>query len=159
MLRSIPAIQPVATNDLIHPPYGFGVRIDPVYKIPAFHTGMDFSSDIGTKVYATGDGEVINSDYNNNGYGLNIKLDHGFSYKTLYAHLSKIFVKTGQKVKRGEVIGLVGSTGKSVGPHLHYEVIVNDVAVNPISFFYNDLSPEQYARLVEDVAKINTKLD
>lgn len=158
-IASIPAIQPVASKMLNHAPYGFGPRIDPVYKTPAFHHGMDFSAATGTEIYATGNGTVTKANFNKHGYGYHVRIDHGYGYSTLYAHMHKILIKKGEKVKRGQLIGLVGNTGKSVGPHLHYEVRINDKAVDPVNYFYNDLTPEQFEELVKLAKTSNTKLD
>src|SRR5690606_8661624 len=149
MLSCIPAIQPVNNKDLKKLISGFGWRVDPIYKTSRMHTGVDFSANIGTDVYATGDGvvEVVESD--TWGYGKSIVINHGFGYKTRYAHLSAFKVKVGKKVKRGELIGLVGNTGKSTGPHLHYEVELNGKKINPINFFHSDLTPEEYEKLIE----------
>jgi len=149
MLRHIPAIQPVLNKQLKRISSYFGYRIDPIYKIKKHHDGIDFTAPIGTPVYATGDGIVTLVKYSNRGYGNQIEISHGYSYKTKYAHLSKIMVKEGDSVKRGQIIGLVGNTGKSVGPHLHYEVRKNNVPINPINFFFQDLSPEEYDRMIE----------
>lgn len=149
LLVCVPAIQPVNNKDLKRMVSGFGWRIDPVYKTSRMHTGVDFSADIGTEVYATGDGVVEELENGSWGYGKCIVLNHGFGYKTRYAHLSEFKVKAGQKVKRGELIGLVGNTGKSTGPHLHYEVEMNGNKINPINFFHSDLSPEEYEKLIE----------
>ena len=147
-LASLPAIQPVRNSDLKRVASGYGWRIDPIYKTTKMHWGLDFAADIGTEIYATGDGivEVVND--NDWGYGKEIVINHGFGYKTRYAHQSKFMVKKGQKVKRGEVIGLVGSTGKSTGPHLHYEVEKDGQKVNPIGYFHSDLSPEQFEEII-----------
>lgn len=155
----IPAIQPIPNNNLNHAPYGYGPRMDPVYHIPAFHYGMDFSAPTGTHVYATGNGKIIEANYNANGYGNIIRVDHGYGYITVYAHLSAFKAKVGDEVKRGQVIGLVGNTGKSVGPHLHYEVRVNGEAVNPINYYFNDLTPAQYTQMVAMSSASNTKMD
>lgn len=149
MLASIPAIQPVNNKDLKQMASGYGFRIDPIYKTRKMHTGMDFTANIGTEVYVTGDGVVESLEISAWGYGKCIVVNHGFGYKTRYAHLSAFKVKKGQRLKRGEIIGLVGSTGKSVGPHLHYEVEKGRAKVNPIHYYHNDLSPEQYERLLE----------
>jgi murein DD-endopeptidase MepM/ murein hydrolase activator NlpD len=149
MLASIPAIQPVSNEDLTRMASGFGYRTDPVYKTIKFHAGMDFTAPIGTPIYATGDGKVIQADAESRGYGNHVRISHGYGYTTLYGHMSKMAVKVGQKVKRGDVIGYVGSTGKSVGPHCHYEVRKNDEPINPINFYFNDLTPEQYAQMIE----------
>jgi murein DD-endopeptidase MepM/ murein hydrolase activator NlpD len=149
LLACIPAIQPVRNIDLKKRISGFGFRIDPIYKTKQMHTGMDFTADKGTDVYVTGDGVVEEIERKKWGYGNCIIVNHGYGYKTRYAHLSKINIKKGQKLKRGELIGLVGSTGKSTGPHLHYEVEVNGKKVNPIGYYHSDLSPEQYEQLLE----------
>lgn len=149
MLTTIPAIQPVRNNELKRPIGGFGMRIDPIYRTPMMHSGVDFTADTGTEVYATGDGVVEKVETKRWGYGKNIVINHGFGYKTLYAHLSKFEVKEGQKIKRGQLIGLIGSTGRSTGPHLHYEVIKDGVKVNPIGYFHSDLTPAQYEQLLE----------
>lgn len=149
MLACIPAIQPVRNSELKRRIGGFGVRIDPIYRTRMMHSGLDFTADRGTEVYATGDGVVEVVESKRWGYGKSIVINHGFGYKTLYAHLSKFEVKQGQKIKRGELIGLIGSTGKSTGPHLHYEVIKDGVKVNPIGYFHSDLTPEQYEQMLE----------
>ena len=148
-LASIPSIQPVHNKDLTRLASGFGWRIDPVYRTPRMHWGLDFTAPTGTEVYATGDGIIESIETLSWGYGKNIVIDHGFGYKTRYAHLSAFKVKKGQKVNRGQVIGLVGNTGKSTGAHLHYEVEKNGVKVNPISYFFNDLTPEEYDALLQ----------
>ena len=149
ILACIPAIQPVRNSDLKRRIGGFGWRIDPIYKTRRRHTGIDFTANKGTEIYATGDGVVVALERKKWGYGLSIIIDHGYGYQTRYAHLSKFKVQKGQKIKRGELIGLIGSTGKSTGPHLHYEVVVNGVKVNPIGYFHSDLTPEQYERMLE----------
>ncbi|PWL27696.1 MAG: peptidase M23 [Fluviicola sp. XM-24bin1] len=149
MVLCIPSIQPVRNSELKRPIGGYGIRIDPIYRTRMMHSGLDFTADRGTEVYATGDGVVVKVESKRWGYGKSIIIDHGFGYKTLYAHLSKFEVKEGQKIKRGELIGLIGSTGKSTGPHLHYEVIKDGVKVNPIGYFHSDLTPEQYEQMLE----------
>jgi murein DD-endopeptidase MepM/ murein hydrolase activator NlpD len=149
MLASIPAIQPMANKDLKRMASGFGWRTHPIYKTQHFHTGMDFAANIGTPIYATGDGTVERADDTEQGYGNHVVLNHGFGYNTLYGHMSKYAVRAGQKVKRGDVIGYVGSTGMSTAPHLHYEVIKNGEKINPVNFYYNDLSPEEYKLMLE----------
>lgn len=149
MLSSIPAIQPVKNKELKRMASGFGYRIDPIYKTRRMHTGMDFTANIGTAVYATGDGVVEALERSGWGYGNCIVINHGYGYKTRYAHLSAFKVKQGQKIKRGELIGLVGNTGKSTGPHLHYEVEKGGKKVNPIHYYHSDLSPAQYEKLIE----------
>lgn len=149
MLSSIPSVQPIPNKKLERMASGYGWRVDPVYKITKFHEGMDFTAPVGTDVYVTGDGTVEVVNYSFNGYGNEIVVNHGYGYKTRYAHLSKFKVRQGQKVKRGDVIGSVGNTGKSTGPHLHYEVLKNGVATNPVYFYYNDLRDADFARMVE----------
>lgn len=151
MLASIPAIQPVANKNLKQTASGYGTRIDPIYKTVKFHEGMDFSANVGTPVYVTGNGKVTQAGWDGL-YGNSITIDHGFGYVTRYAHLSKIKVRRGQKVIRGEVIGEVGSTGKSTGPHLHYEVHVKGKVVNPVNYYFMDLSADDYDRMVEMAA-------
>ncbi len=149
MLQSVPSIQPILNKQLTHIASYFGYRTDPVYGVRKHHDGIDFTAHTGTPIHATGNGVVVKAENSNGGYGNEIEIDHGFSYKSKYAHLSKILVTVGQKVKRGQIIGLVGNTGKSTGPHLHYEVRRNDVPINPINFFFMDLSPEEYDRMIE----------
>ena len=149
MLSCIPAIMPVKGTDIYRISSHFGHRTDPFYKVTKFHGGIDFSGPTGLGIYATGDGVVVKVEKIKNGYGNNIIIDHGYGYKTRYAHLQTIKVKKGEKVKRGQEIGTLGSTGKSTAPHLHYEVIKNNKAVNPINFFYNDLTPEEYDKILE----------
>jgi len=150
MLASIPAIQPVNNKDLRRIGSYFGTRMDPFYKVRKFHEGMDFSASVGTEVYATGNGTVLSAGRDmDGGYGNQVILDHGFNYSTRYAHLSRIFVKPGQKILRGQIIGYVGNTGKSTSPHLHYEVRKNGIPLNPIYFFFNDISPEQFQMMLE----------
>lgn len=151
MLKCIPAIQPVSNKNLKHTASGFGVRIDPIYQTPKFHGGMDFSANTGTPVYVTGDGTVTSADWET-GYGNIIEVDHGFGYRTRYAHLSAMDVRRGQRVQRGEVIGKVGSSGKSTGPHLHYEVLVNGHKVNPVNYYFMDLSAEDYDKMIQMAA-------
>jgi murein DD-endopeptidase MepM/ murein hydrolase activator NlpD len=148
LLASIPAIQPISNQDLRRLSSYFGYRTDPYYKVLKFHEGVDFSAPPGTEIYTTGDGVVIVSDRAKTGYGNQIIIDHGFGYKTMYAHLQSFKVRKGERVKRGQVIGTVGSTGKSTSPHLHYEVWKNNVPVNPINYFFNDITPEQYEEIL-----------
>ena len=159
LLAAIPAIQPVANQDLERIASGFGYRIDPIYKIPKMHAGLDFTAPQGTTIYATADGVVKEANNNAGGYGNHIVINHGYGYETLYGHMVRMKARRGQRVKRGEVIGWIGSTGKSTGPHLHYEVIKNGVKVDPIYFFYNDLTPEQYDRLLKLAATRNQSFD
>ena len=158
MLASIPAIQPIENKDLKRMASGYGYRIHPIYKIRKLHTGMDFTAPQGTPIYATGDGKVGKVRRSRKGYGNHVVIDHGYGYQTLYAHMSKYIVYRGQKVKRGEVIGYVGSTGTSVAPHLHYEVIKNKRKINPVNFYYNDLSPEEYDKVIEISSRPNQSL-
>ncbi|MCC7298226.1 MAG: M23 family metallopeptidase [Bacteroidia bacterium] len=156
VINSIPAIQPVANKELNRMASGYGYRLDPFYHTASFHAGMDFTCDIGTEVYATGDGVVMKSMNDGWGYGNHVIISHGFGYTTLYGHLSRIAVRPGTRVKRGQVIGYVGSTGRSTGPHLHYEVRKNDNPLNPAFFYHNDLTDEQYQRMLE-LSKRETK--
>ncbi|PLX04280.1 MAG: peptidase M23 [Marinilabiliales bacterium] len=153
MLASLPAIQPVNNTDLKRIASYFGYRIDPIYKVNKFHAGLDFSAPQGTPIVATGDGTVTKTKKSKRGYGNIIEIDHGYGYHTFYAHTKTILVKRGEKVKRGQVIATVGNTGKSTAPHLHYEVRKNNRTVNPIYYFYNDLSPEEYELLL-DLSKL-----
>lgn len=146
--RCIPAIQPISNKDLRRTASGYGVRIDPIYRTPRFHSGMDFSAKVGTEIYATGDGVVTFAAWKQ-GYGNCLMIDHGYGYKTLYGHMNKFKKRVGQKVTRGEVIGEVGNTGKSTGPHLHYEVLVRGKNDNPSRYYYMDLTPEEYDRMIQ----------
>lgn len=148
-LASIPAIQPVSNKDLDRIASGFGMRIDPVYGTPKMHKGLDFTAPQGTPIYATGNGTIEVAGQTGDGFGNHVVINHGYGYETLYGHMVKVKVKRGQKVKRGEVIGWVGSTGKSTGPHCHYEVHINGQEVDPVYFFYNDLTPEQFDRILK----------
>ena len=148
MIKSIPSIQPVSNRDLTRIASGFGLRMHPIYKILKMHKGMDFTAPIGTEIYATGDGVVERVGWVG-GYGKTIMINHGFGYKTRYAHCSKYKCRKGQKVKRGDLIGFVGNTGQSTGPHLHYEVFKNKKQINPVNFFFNDLSTEEYDKVIE----------
>ncbi len=148
MLKCMPAIQPVSNKDLRQTASGYGMRIDPIYGTAKFHSGMDFSAQTGTDVYATGDGTVVRAGWET-GYGNTIIINHGFGYNTWYAHLNTMAAKVGQKVVRGEVIGTVGSTGKSTGPHLHYEVHVRGQVVNPVNYYFMDLTAEEYDRMIQ----------
>jgi len=159
MLAAIPAIQPIPNKNLKRMASGYGYRIHPVYKTRKLHTGMDFTSPTGTEIYATGDGKIISVKKSRRGYGMHIIIDHGFGYKTLYGHMSKFNVRRGQVVKRGDVIGFVGSTGTSTAPHLHYEVIKDGKKINPINFYFNDLSPEEYDRMIEISSSANQSFD
>jgi hypothetical protein len=149
LLASIPAIQPVSNEDLRHQPSGYGWRTHPIYKTPEFHPGMDFSAPEGTEIHATGDGIVERADDLSQGYGNHVIINHGYGYETLYGHMLKFVVHVGQQVKRGQLLGYVGSTGLSTAPHVHYEVHKNGQIVNPINFYYDDLTPEQYQKLIK----------
>jgi murein DD-endopeptidase MepM/ murein hydrolase activator NlpD len=159
MLSSIPAIQPIANKDLRRFASGFGMRTHPIYKMQKMHTGVDFAAPIGTPVFSTGDGKVIKVERSGRGYGNEIEVDHGHNYITKYAHLSTMDVRIGQKVKRGQIIGTVGNTGTSVAPHLHYEVVYRDNKVNPVNFFFNDLTPEQFEKMTRQAAVENQSFD
>jgi murein DD-endopeptidase MepM/ murein hydrolase activator NlpD len=159
MLASIPAIQPVSNKDLSHVASGFGYRIDPIYKTPKMHTGLDFAAPIGTPIYATADGTVAETGYDDGGYGNHVIINHGYGYGTLYGHMVKIKARNGERVKRGQVIGWVGSTGKSTGPHCHYEVIRNGTKIDPVHYFFNDLSATDYERMVRIAASTNQSFD
>ena len=148
MLPAIPAIQPIENKDLTLIASGYGYRIHPIYKIRKMHTGIDFSAPVGTPIYATGDGVVESVTRSGRGLGNRIVIDHGYGYKTLYACMDEIGVRRGRSVKRGDVIGTVGDSGLSVAPHLHYEVLLNGEPVNPINYFFLELTPRDYDRLI-----------
>lgn len=147
-MENLPAIQPVLNKDLTRLASGYGWRVDPVYHTRRFHKGMDFTAPQGTDIYATGNGRVVFAGWKQ-GYGNCIEISHGFEYATLYAHLHKIMVREGQRVTRGDVIGLVGNSGKSTGPHLHYEVHYKGQAVDPRNFYFLDLNPEEYDKMIQ----------
>ncbi len=159
MLSSIPAIMPVAKKNLKRVASGFGMRIHPILKIRKMHPGMDFTAPTGTPIYSSGDGVVEKVKTARGGYGKHIVINHGYGYQTLYAHLNEYNVKRGQKVKRGDVIGYVGNTGRSTGPHLHYEVIKDNVKINPVNFYSNDLTPEEYELMIEISSQTNQSFD
>ena len=159
MLACIPAIQPVANKDLRRMASGYGYRIHPIYKTRKMHHGMDFTAKTGTPIYATGNGTVEKVSNIRTGYGKHIIIDHGYGYKTLYAHNSKNLVTKGQKVNRGDVIAHVGSTGLSTSPHLHYEVHKDGKKINPVNFYYNDLTPEQYEKMLIIASQYNQSFD
>jgi len=159
LLACTPAIQPVSNKDLNRIASGFGYRIDPVYKTVKMHAGLDFAAPQGTPIYATANGTVSVGGNTGNGYGNHVVINHGYGYETLYGHMVRVKVHAGQKVKRGEIIGWVGSTGKSTGPHCHYEVHKNGQHVDPVYFFYNDLTPEQFDRLLKMAASPNQSFD
>jgi len=148
-LASLPAIQPVSNKQLNRIASGYGMRIDPVYGTPKMHKGLDFTAPQGTPIYATGNGIVKVAGSTGNGFGNHVVINHGYGYETLYGHMYRIKARQGQRIKRGEVIGWVGSTGKSTGPHCHYEVHINGREVDPVYFFFNDLNAEQYDRLLK----------
>ncbi|KXK39682.1 MAG: M23 family metallopeptidase [Saprospiraceae bacterium] len=161
-LASIPSIKPVKETALkkeIKFLSGFGMRMHPIHKLKRFHKGIDFTAPKGTHIQATGDGKVVGVNKAGSGYGKNVMIDHGYGYKTLYAHMNTIDVKEGQFVKKGQRIGLVGSTGSSTAPHLHYEVHLNGVAVNPIDFCLDGLTPKEYQELVKRASTDNQSLD
>ncbi|MDA0774720.1 MAG: M23 family metallopeptidase [Bacteroidetes bacterium] len=159
LLSAIPSIPPVLWEDMKRMASGYGYRKDPFTKKRRMHWGMDFTAPTGTPIYASGDGVVKRVDNRATGYGNHIRIDHGFGYVSLYAHLSKYNVKRGQKVKRGDVIGYVGSTGRSVGPHLHYEIFKDGVRINPLNFYYGKLSPEEFEKLRYTAIQENQSLD
>jgi murein DD-endopeptidase MepM/ murein hydrolase activator NlpD len=157
-MENIPAIQPVLNKDLKRMASGYGWRVDPVYHVRRFHEGMDFSAPIGTDIFATGNGVITFVGWKQ-GYGNTIEVDHSFGYKTRYAHCSKLIARVGQKVKRGDVIALVGNTGKSMGPHLHYEVHYQGRPIDPRNFYFYDLSPEDYDKMVQLSSNMGNMLD
>jgi murein DD-endopeptidase MepM/ murein hydrolase activator NlpD len=159
MLHSIPAIMPISNKDLKRTASGWGFRIHPIEKIRKFHYGMDFTAPVGTDIYATGDGRVVKVIKSKRGYGNYIEIDHGFGYSTLYGHMSGFNVTQGQRIRRGEVIGYVGNTGHSSGPHLHYEVHYKGKPVNPQDFYYMDLTPDQYDEMIRISANSGQTFD
>ncbi len=159
LLASIPAIQPVKNEEMKRMASGFGMRIHPIYKVPKMHAGLDFSAPEGTEIFATGDGKVVEVKNERTGYGRHVVIDHGYGYQTLYAHMSKSNVRVGQRIKRGDVIGAVGNTGLSSAPHLHYEVIKDDVKIDPANFFFNDLTPAEYDMMIQLSSTPNQSFD
>jgi murein DD-endopeptidase MepM/ murein hydrolase activator NlpD len=163
MLLHIPAIQPIDNKDLKRTASGWGWRVHPIYNIKKFHYGLDFTAPIGTPIYATGDGiieySILSTDKLSRGYGNLIIIDHGYGYKTLYAHLNKFNIKKGDKIERGKIIGYVGSSGLSTGPHLHYEVIKDGKKVNPINYLFNSLTPDEYEKIIEISNSIKKSYD
>jgi murein DD-endopeptidase MepM/ murein hydrolase activator NlpD len=159
LLRAIPAIQPVSNKNLNRIASGYGYRIDPLYKDYRLHAGLDFTAPSGTPIYATADGVVQAAGFNSDGYGNKVVINHGYGYQTLYGHMVRVKAKVGQTVKRGEVIGYIGSTGKSTGPHCHYEVIKRGAKVDPVYYFYNDLTPAQFDRILKAAAANKQSLD
>ena len=159
MLASIPTIRPVLTKKKLNILSGFGMRIHPIFKIPKMHTGIDFTAPSGTPIQATGDGVVEKVERRKTGYGHNVIINHGYGYKSLYAHMSRMNVTVGQKVKKGQKIGTVGSTGTSTAPHCHYEVFYKGQKINPIHYCMDGLSPDEYKELVEAAANSNQSFD
>lgn len=159
LLAAIPAIQPINNEELTRMASGYGYRSDPFTKARKMHRGMDFTAPRGTPIYASGDGKITRADNNSSGYGKHIRLDHGYGYLSLYAHLSKYNVKRGQKVKRGDLIGFVGSTGRSEAPHLHYEVFKDKERINPINFYYGSLSLKEFENMLKYANQENQSLD
>ncbi|MBH2003474.1 MAG: M23 family metallopeptidase [Sphingobacteriia bacterium] len=159
LLAATPSIQPISNKNLNRVASGFGYRIDPIYKDRRLHAGLDFTAPSGTPIYATADGVVRDAGFNTGGYGNRVVINHGFGYQTTYSHMYRIKARVGERVKRGEVIGYVGSTGKSTGPHCHYEVHRNGVPVDPIYYFYNDLTPAQFDRILKLAAVSNQSFD
>ena len=159
LLNAIPAIQPVSSSDLKRMASGYGYRIDPFTKKRTMHWGMDFSAKTGTPIYATGDGRIARADARAVGFGNHVRIDHGFGYVSIYAHMDKIVVRRGNKVKRGDLIGYVGNTGRSVAPHLHYEIVKDGKKINPINFYSGSLSPIEFEELVNQASQENQSLD
>lgn len=157
MLASIPAIQPIALDELTRFGSAFGYRIHPIYKYSKMHYGVDLTAPTGTEIHAAGDGVVVRADFAG-GYGRCVRVNHGYGYLTLYAHMSKMNVRPGQKIKRGDVIGYIGSSGLSTSPHLHYEVRINSKWVNPVNFYHNDLSDEEYDEMIKMSSKAFTHI-
>lgn len=159
LLAAIPAIQPINNDDLTRMASGYGWRTDPFTKARKMHRGMDFTAPRGTPIYASGDGKIIRADNKSSGFGKHIRIDHDYGYLSIYAHLSKYNVKKGQKVKRGDLIGFVGSTGRSEAPHLHYEIWKDKDRINPINFYYGSLSAEEFANMLKYANQENQSLD
>lgn len=159
LLAATPAIQPVSNKDLSRIASGFGYRIDPIYKTVKFHAGLDFTAPQGTPIYATADGVIKMAGFSDGGYGNHVVINHGYGYETLYGHMYRVKVRSGQRVKRGDLIGYVGSTGKSTGPHCHYEVHKNGQKLDPVYFFYNDLSPQQFDQILKRASASNQSFD
>jgi len=159
LLAATPAIQPVSNKDLNRIASGFGYRVDPVYKTIKLHAGLDFAAPQGTPIYATADGTIKVAGFSDGGYGNHVVINHGYGYETVYGHMVRIKARSGQRIKRGEIIGWVGSTGKSTGPHCHYEVHKNGQKLDPVYFFYNDLSPQQFDQLLKQASSSNQSLD
>lgn len=158
LYASIPAITPLKSSEISRLASGYGMRIHPIYKVRKMHQGLDFACPVGTPIYATADGTIAKVDFNFSGYGKMVEIDHGFGYMSRYAHLHGFAVYRGQKIRRGELIGYSGNTGLSTAPHLHYEVHVNGNPVNPVYYFFSDLSPEDYDKILKLAAIENTSL-
>jgi murein DD-endopeptidase MepM/ murein hydrolase activator NlpD len=158
LYAAIPAIQPISNKQLIALASGYGLRIHPVYKVKKMHSGIDFAASIGTPIYATADGKVAVVDVKFSGYGKVVEIDHGFGYRTRYAHMHDFAVRVGQNVKRGDLIGYVGNTGLSTAPHLHYEVFINGTQVDPVHYFFNDLTAADYEKILELASTENQSL-
>jgi murein DD-endopeptidase MepM/ murein hydrolase activator NlpD len=158
LFAAVPAIQPVSNKQLIALASGFGMRIHPIYKVKKMHPGIDFAASLGTPIYATADGKVVEVSVRFSGYGKMVEIDHGFGYRTRYAHMHDFAVRQGQSVKRGDLIGYVGNTGLSTAPHLHYEVLMNGAHINPVHYFFNDLSPAEYEKIIELASVENQSL-
>lgn len=159
MINSMPAIQPISIDDFRRISDYFGHRRDPFNGEMRMHRGMDFTGPVGTEIYATGDGKVKEAEFNSFGYGNQVVIDHGFGYKTIYAHLRKIDVEVGDEVKRGQVIGTLGNTGRSTGPHLHYEVRKNGKPVDPINYYFDDLTGEEYEKMISTLSESRKPMD
>ena len=159
MLTSIPSIQPIKNNDLTRIASGFGMRTDPFDKSRKMHQGMDFSAPRNSPVYAASNGKIVRADSRSSGYGKHIRIDHGYGFVTLYAHLNAYNVKRGQTVKKGDIIGFVGNTGRSKGLHLHYEVIKDGKRVNPVNYFYGNLTPDEFDEVLRISVQENQSLD
>jgi murein DD-endopeptidase MepM/ murein hydrolase activator NlpD len=159
MLGSIPAILPISNKDLTRTASGFGPRVHPIYKIIKLHAGMDFTAPSGTEIYATGNGTVAYVNSSKRGLGNHIIINHGYGYTSVYAHLDSFNVRTGQKVERGDVIAFVGNTGLSIAPHLHYEIKLNGQNVDPVNYYFNDLTPDEYERMIEIASKTGQSFD
>jgi murein DD-endopeptidase MepM/ murein hydrolase activator NlpD len=159
LLAATPAIQPVSNKDLNRIASGFGYRIDPIYKTVKMHAGLDFTAAQGTPIYATANGVIKTAGNTGNGYGNHVVINHGYGYETLYGHMVRVKARVGQRVERGDLIGYVGSTGKSTGPHCHYEVHKNGQKLDPVYYFYNDLSPQQFDELLKRASAYNQSFD
>jgi murein DD-endopeptidase MepM/ murein hydrolase activator NlpD len=158
LFASIPAIQPISNKQLLALASGYGLRVHPIYKVKKMHTGIDFAASIGTPIYATADGKVMEVAVKFSGYGKLVEIDHGFGYRTRYAHMHEFAVRSGQNVKRGDLVGYVGNTGLSTAPHLHYEVLINGSQVDPVHYFYNDITPAEYEKILELASVENQSL-